>query len=82
MKFVRLPLTALALISLAACTTDATGPDARSNEAESKVQHGLAPGKPLYNGQMFGSSGRSDTTVVVTVSSIPMDSTEVVLIPN
>lgn len=72
MKFVRLPLAALALFSLTACSSEVLAPSspAETNDVAPSISH---PGGPVYNGQMFGSAGRessdSTSTTITTTSS-------------
>ncbi len=66
MILVRLSLAALALIALAACNNDATGPEASRNEpARVKTQAG-----PVLSTGYIGSGMRAGAdTVLTTVSS-------------
>jgi hypothetical protein len=61
MRLVRLPLAALALIALAACSNDATGPNSATGKRG-------APSDPLYTGTVFGSGTRAGDTVHVAAT--------------
>jgi hypothetical protein len=76
MRLVRLPLVALALIALAACSNDATGPDfGRKQEAVP-----VSPSQPRFNDNGYMGSGlraSPDSTQVAPAVDMAIDSAAV-----
>ena len=64
MRLARLPLAALTVLALAACTSDATAPDLRT------------PSGPVMNGTYFGSGLKAGSDSTTTSSEFTISGTE------
>lgn len=65
MRLARLPLAAFALVTLAACSNDATGPGDPSQRPESGV---VAPSGPNLSGTLLGSGMKASSDSLSTQS--------------
>lgn len=72
MRLARLSFAALALVTLAACTQDAVGPNDPNVDGSSLK----SPSAPLKSGLTFGSGGKATSdSAVVSVSSVQTTAT-------
>lgn len=70
MRLARLPLAALALVALAACSSDATGPDHLTRRAE---MGSIAPSGPVLSGYLMGSGMKEAADSIIASGSSGTD---------
>jgi len=73
MKLVRTSLAALVVLTVYACSTDATAPEVKSSKPGSSAPRIGAPGGPLFSGTYVGSGTRSDSTHVAATDSASVE---------